>query len=82
MTQGIVSLREIGLDCITNCLTNNSSYFLIRFAQTKITLFIFVKNWVVRENESFLIVEPCSRLSRAVFSCNVLRGKKVTVFLS
>ena len=50
-------------------------YFLIRFAQTKITLFIFVSNWVIRENESFLLVEPCSR-------SNMLRGNKVTVFLS
>ena len=35
-------------------------YFLIRLAQTKITLFIFVNNWVIKENESFLIVESCS----------------------
>ena len=82
MTQRIVSLREIRLDCITNCLTDNSSYFLIRVAQTKITLFIFVNNWVIRENESFLIVEPCSRLSRAVFSSNLLCENKVTIFLS
>ena len=41
---------------------NKSIYFLIRFAQTKITLFIFVNNWIIRENESFLIVEPCSRV--------------------
>ena len=47
------------------------NYFLIRFAQTKITLFIFVNKWVIRENESFLLVEPCSR--RAMFSCNMLR---------
>ena len=39
-------------------------YFLIRFAQTKTTLFIFVNNWVIREKESFLIVEPCSRVKR------------------
>ena len=55
--------------------------FLIRFAQTKIALFILVSNWVIRENESFLIVELCSR-SRAVFSCNMLRVNKVTIFLS
>ena len=24
------------------------------------SLFIFVNNWVIRENESFLPVEPCS----------------------
>ena len=40
--------------------------FLIRFAQTKIALFIFVSNWVIRENESFLIVEPCSRVTCCV----------------
>ena len=39
-----------------------SHYFLIRLAQTKITLFIFILNWVIRENESLLIVEPCSRV--------------------
>ena len=39
-----------------------STYFLICFTQTKITLFIFVNNWVIRENESFLLVEPCSRV--------------------
>ena len=35
---------------------NKLIYFLIRFAQTKITLFIFVNKWVIRENESFLLV--------------------------
>ena len=35
-------------------------YFLIRFAQTEITSFIFANNWVIRENESFLLVEPYS----------------------
>ena len=40
------------------------SYFLIRFAQTKITLFIFWNNWVIKENESFLLVEPCSRVPK------------------
>ena len=44
---------------------NKSIYFLIRFAQTKITLFIFVNNWVIRENESFLLVEPCSRVPKS-----------------
>ena len=39
-----------------------STYFLIRFTQTKITLFIFVNNWAIRENKSFLLVEPCSRV--------------------
>ena len=56
------------------------NYFLIRFAQTKITLFIFVNKWVIRENESFLLVEPCSR--RAMFSCNMLRWNKITIILS
>ena len=32
-------------------------YFLVRSTQTKITLFIFVNNWVIRKNESFLLVE-------------------------
>ena len=42
------------------------SYFVIPFAQTKITLFIFVNNWVISENESFLIVEPCPRVTCCV----------------
>ena len=42
-------------------LTEFWIYFLIRFAQTKITIFIFVNNWVIRKNESFLQVEPFSR---------------------
>ena len=44
---------------------NKSIYFLIRFAQTKITLFIFWNNWVIKENESFLLVEPCSRVPKS-----------------
>ena len=40
-------------------------YFLIRFAQTKIT-FIFWNNWVIKENESFLLVEPCSLVTCCV----------------
>ena len=47
-------------------LQHKHRYFLIRFAQTKITLFIFVNNWIIRENESFLIVEPCSRVTCCV----------------
>ena len=43
---------------------SKSIYFLIRFAQTKITLFIFVSNWVIRENEGFLLVEPCYRVAK------------------
>ena len=42
------------------------AYFLIRFAQTKITLFIFWNNWVIKENEYFLLVEPCSRVTCCV----------------
>ena len=42
------------------------SYFLIRFTQMKTTLFIFVKNWVIRENKSFLLVEPCSNVTCCV----------------
>ena len=44
---------------------NKSIYFLIRFAQTKITLFIFWNNWVIKENESFLLVEPRSRVPKS-----------------
>ena len=40
------------------------TYFLIRFSQMKI--FIFVNSWVIRENESFLLVEPCSRVTSCV----------------
>ena len=40
-------------------------YFLIRFPQTKITLFIFWNNWVIKENEIFLLVEPCSRVPKS-----------------
>ena len=47
-------------------------YFLIRFAQTKITLSIFVNNWVI--SESFLLVEPYSRVKPCsrVMSCNLV----------
>ena len=44
---------------------NKSVYFLIRFAQMKITLLIFVNKWVIRENESLLQVEPCARLPKS-----------------
>ena len=44
---------------------NKLIYILIRFAQTKITLSIFVNNWVIKKNESFLIVEPCSRVPKS-----------------
>ena len=44
---------------------NKSIYVLIRFSQTKITLFIFVNNRVIRENESFLLIEPCSRVPKS-----------------
>ena len=36
---------------------NLHPYFLIRFTQTKITLFIFVNNWVIRKTERFLLVD-------------------------
>ena len=49
-------------------------YFLIRFTQTKTTLFIFFNNWVSKGKQKF-------SASRAVFSCNTLRGNKVTIFL-
>ena len=51
------------------------SYFLIRFAQTKITVFIFFNNWVSKGKQKF-------SASRTVFSCNALRASKVTIFLS
>ena len=41
-------------------------YFLIGFAQTKITLFIFWNNWIIKANESFPLVEPCSRVTCCV----------------
>ena len=44
---------------------NKSIYFLIRFAQMKITLLIFVNKWVIRESESLLQVEPCARLPKS-----------------
>ena len=53
-------------------------YFPICFAQTRITLFIFVNNWVIRENESFLIVESCCHVTCCVeiklqyFSCKYI----------
>ena len=39
-----------------------SCYFLIRCTQTEIILFAFANDWVIKENESFLLVEPCSRV--------------------
>ena len=41
-----------------SCLVseNKSIHFLIGFAETKITLFFFVNNWVIRENKNFLLV--------------------------
>ena len=51
MTQRIVSLREITLDCITNCLTDNSrksSYF----SQTNSILFSKAK-YLKKVNISF-----------------------------
>ena len=41
----------------TNIEGNLYPYFVIRFTQTKITLFIFVNNWVITKTESFLLVE-------------------------
>ena len=51
------------------------SYFLICFAQTKKTLFIFFNKWVSKGKRNF-------SASRALFSCNMLHGNKVTFFLS
>ena len=44
---------------------NQCGYFLICFAQTKITLFIFFDNWVIKKNENFLLVEPCSGVPKS-----------------
>ena len=38
-------------------------YFLIRFPQTKVTLFVFFNNWVNKGKKSFLLVEPRSRVT-------------------
>ena len=40
--------------------------FLIHFTQTKITSFIFWNTWAIKENECFLLVEPCSRVTCCV----------------
>ena len=53
----------------------NPCYFLICFAQTKIALFTFFNNWLSKGKRKF-------SASRTVFSCNTLRGNKVTIFLS
>ena len=53
----------------------SSLHFLICFAQTKITLFIFFYNQVNKGKRKF-------SASRAMFPCNMLRGDKVTIFLS
>ena len=65
----------VALFCIcipSKCCLN---YFLICFTQTKITSFIFFNNWVSKGKRKF-------SASRAVFSCKMLRGNKVTIFLS
>ena len=49
--------------------------FLIRFAQAKMTLFIFCNRWVSTGKRKF-------SASKALFSCNTLRKNKVTIFLS
>ena len=54
---------------------SSGCYFIIRLAQTKITLFIFVNNWVMRGKESFLLVELCSHVTCCV-------EIKLTIFLS
>ena len=62
-----------GFDVINEIDKPNRSglYFLIRFAQTKITLFIFWNNWVIKENDSFLLVEPCSRVAYNISFVNI-----------
>ena len=62
------------LECVVNICSIyqeieqmfTTHYFLTHFAQTKTTLFIFWNNWVIKENESFLLVEPCSRVTCCV----------------
>lgn len=57
------------------------NYFLLGFAQMKITLFIYFNNWENNGKRKFLaIAEPCSS-SRTVFSCNILLAKKNKIFL-
>ena len=51
MTQRIVSLREITLDCITNCLTDNSRKSS-NFSQTNSILFSKAK-YLKKVNISF-----------------------------
>ena len=40
--------------------------FLIHFTQTKITSFIFWNNCAIKQNECFLLVEPCSPVTCCV----------------
>ena len=70
-----IGLKQINKLRARHYWTSTTNYFLIRFAETKITYFIFVNNWVIREKQKF-------SASRVVFSCNKLRGNKVTIFLS
>ena len=56
---------------------SSQTYFPIRFAQTKIALFISFNNWESKEDESFLIVRPCLRVI-----CHVIYIYKVTIFIS
>ena len=58
-------------------------YFLIRLAQTKITLFIFWNNWVIKENANFLLVEVCPRVpkSRAMGEYHVKFLRLTTMIL-
>ena len=57
-----------------NCLEVIALHcFLICFAQTKLTLFIFFNNWLSKGKRKF-------SASKDVFSCNTLREIKVTIF--
>ena len=55
-------------------------YFLNLFAQTKKTLFIFVYNWMNKGKIKFSPNRTVFSYMRAMFSCNIMRWNKVTVF--
>ena len=41
------------LKIVLENLEHDASYLIIRFSQTKITLFIFVNSWVIRKTKVF-----------------------------
>ena len=59
-----------------------SHFFMLlsnSLSSKKITLFIFFNNWVNKGKRKFSATRAASR---AVFSCNMLRGNEVTILLS